>query len=246
MSLFKKNILEKLSDKVEAKIREKIGPVSTRHGGKFGDCGTAEEWISYEERAKTNCPKLVKLRDFIDDVESFFYRLKLRYYLDPKFYLKNIFEHPMWFVRAKTLKVGQWVDADTRILHINMQMLVDFIEGEKDGKPWEIEEYEKDLAEPEGEDAYGIDRSQYDDMLTAWEIYTWWKSYDNYEKEIDAIYASIPNGDPKKGVMYGFTSERLSSKTEFFDAINAKEAEREEMEQEMLFKLMTIRKSLWT
>lgn len=253
--LFKRNVLERISCRINDRIVDKIGPPSERHR----NAATAEEWVAFDSRSKIQCPVLYRIKSIIDGIEMFFSVRYRKYVTDKYYFLRNVFKHPMWICRAKTLTVGEWVDTDTRILHMNMQMLVDFIEGEKgrnkdDFKPWEVVEWEKhqngeeseinDGSDPENHD--GIPEHQWGSMVSAWGIYLWWKDYDNRKKEIDSVYEEIPNDDFGKGhIMSGFTKKERERKKPYYDRIHKLEERLDEEEKANLIKLMEIRKSLW-
>jgi hypothetical protein len=247
MRLKKPNMLERLSDFVEMKIRQKIGPVSEKHEG----CGTADEWVDYAKRKKAMGGFLYHLAETIDWLESFFYRWSRTLYYDPRFWIKNMFIHPRWYIRAKTLEVGQWYDLDTSMLHINMQMVVDFIEGEKDGYPWELAEMDKFInnqpSQIEVDFKDGIPQRQYEDMKEVWEIYEWWQNYPKRQKEIDAIYGEIPERKQESDCsLEMFSKENMDISRPYHDRIHKLEEKLEQEEEEMLIRLMKVRKSLWT
>jgi hypothetical protein len=246
MRFGKENWWTKFEDYIESKIQDKIGAVSKAHM----TAGTAEEWVDYDARKKTT-GYLYYIAEGIDWINSFCYRWSMKLYYDPKFWFKNMFIHPRWRITAETLNKGQWYDLDTSILHINMQMLVDFIEGEKDGYPWELAELEKfkngEESQIDPDDENSMHHTQWQSMETAWEIYSWWKDYPRKQKQIEDIYDEIPEYDGDSGsIMAHFSTERREVSRPYHDRINALEEQLKDEEEIMLMKLIGIRGSLWT
>lgn len=254
-------MLKFITDKLDKKLLDIAGPVG-EHGNNFG---TAEEWKAYRERCESLSPKLYKITEFLDSIDIYFSVRYRRYILDPKYFFKNIFVHPMWFTRPRTMKIGQWTDTDTRILHTNMQMLVEFIEHENfygdsktgldinDYKPWEVIEWEKkqrgepNIIDPSDDDDHGMPEHQWQSMKTAWEIYLWWKNYDNRLKDIDDVYNDIPkDSTDRKHVLDMFTVENMKMRKPWHDKHQELEEKLNQEETDNLIALINIRKSLWT
>jgi hypothetical protein len=243
-----------ITKKLDQYMEKYTGPVSEKHK----NFGTAEEWCDYHQRQKTKCPKVYRIYKFLYNIDIWFSVRYQKYILDPKYWLKNIFIHPQWMVRAKTLKIGHWQDTLTRVLHINMEMLRYYIEQENhnynnddgDFEPWEVKEFKKkERGEPSQFDGeYGLSMEQYQNKQDAWDIYLWWKDYPNREKEIENLYHEIPRDDTDDDdcILKGFTKEEMEKKKPYYDKIHEMEKKLEQEEQDNLIKLMKIRFSLWS
>jgi Skp family chaperone for outer membrane proteins len=245
----KQNLWSRVEDYIESKIQEKIGPVSKNHK----TAGTAEEWVSYMAKKKTT-GFLYRISQIIDWINSFCYRWSLTLWYDPKWWVINRFFKTRWRVTARTLKKGQYYDIDTTILHINMEMLCDFIENEKNGYPWELTELNKKLKnEPSALDCdketgiSGMPEHQWKSMVVAWEIYEWWKNYEKRQEEIDSVYDEIPERKNDSDCVMGmFSKENREIAKPYYAKIHELEDKLDKEEQEMLIKLIEIRKFLWT
>jgi len=234
----------------ENKMTEKVGPISETHG----NCGTAEEWVAWNKKCKEQCPVLYRLNRAIEDIELFFSVRYQKYIIDAWYHVKHRFFLRSHVIKPKTLKKGCWIETDEKILHCLMHELVEYIEKQRDGKPWEVTELEKksrgeknSIDGEEGDEENRLPATQWMPMVAAWNIYLWWKNYDNRLKEIDDIYNEIPHDKSENGeIMSGFTQESMKLKKPYYDRIHEKEDALEKEEEEMLIKIIEIRKSLWT
>ena len=253
-------MFEWLTDRLEKKVKEKVGNVSETHG----DGGTSEEWVDFEKRSKQGAPQLTKWIEFFENIDFFLGRWKRRLYEDPYYWCINVFVNPRWYVRPRTLKVGQWVDSVERVLHVNMQMVVDYIEKENHirqwdtedkFKPWEVVEYEKMMrgeknsieGDPDDPNDYGMPRHQWESRLDLWNIYLWWKEYPKRVEEIEGIYGEIPDTTDEKdqSIMAMFASRGDISRP-YYDRIRRMEQQLSEEIEENLIKIAKHRPSMWS
>jgi hypothetical protein len=247
-------MLDGIQEKLRVKLIQKIGPVSKNHK----DAGTAEEWCDFDSRAKAKAPRLFKIYNIVSDIDIFFSIWWRRLVREPRWWFINMFLNPKWFVRAQTLKMGQWADSVERVLHINMQMVVDFIERENhhhndepdDYKPWEVKELEKkERGEPNDIDQeHGIPEHQWKAKKDIWDVYLWWKNYENRKQEIEDIYEEIPRPPKEKDepLMASFTKERMKLTKPYHDRIHDLEKKLSEEIEENLIKIMKNRESMWS
>jgi len=186
---------------------------------------TCEEWGNWEANARKNKPILFFLINTIPSLFSI-------HIMPP---LSNIKYHFLyrfvpsyrkyWCIKADTLSIG-YHDATDLILHTNMQILCNFYEYQISGKGhvyWESDEEHQKL---------------FDEVKA---IYTEWKSYltaksnlyivpDNVDVPLKWVF---PNrGDyPEYTAWLGYCSKL--------------ELELDAKEQDLLYRLITIRQSLW-
>ena len=121
-----------------------------------------------------------------------------------------------------------WWDKDTLILHGMMELLVDFVDGEK---CFEIVSWEEDSHKEAGEEIKAI--------------YAWWKNYPNRQKEIDDVLTAW--GDCTFGRKEDLVvPEQTDISKELLKIHDLLENKLLEEEQDMLIRLIKIRKFLWT
>jgi hypothetical protein len=126
-----------------------------------------------------------------------------------------------------------WIDKDALILHGMMELLVDYVDGEKcfDIIVWDSEPDHKKAAEE----------------IKA--IYAWWKNYSNREKQINDQLTVWHNefmkrpGDDWEKFNNGPPSDIESLE---HDKLNKMEEDLRNEEQEMLHRLIDIRRFLWS
>ena len=189
-----------------------------------------------------------RIKDKLEDwlIPGWWYRFT--YWLDDVYYgIKN---HSPYVYTGLPLKA--WYDIDTRMLHANMQLLVDFVEKEHGLT-------HSDWTWNEGHKQAKVDID---------EIYAWWKNYPKRQQEIeDSLdkWSEIHKlGIKRKAVLNTKDSKNLDEcavyelKEEVLDPEKVKEAEvlfekHHKMEQDlideetaMLVKLIKIRGYLWT
>jgi hypothetical protein len=93
-------------------------------------CGTAEEWHAWHKDMANNHPIVDYISDDLLDNLQNFVNWPSDQINDIRIYCRNRFITQTHYARTG-LKPGQWHETDTRILHANFGMLVDFIEVEK-------------------------------------------------------------------------------------------------------------------
>lgn len=128
-----------------------------------------------------------------------------------------------------------WLDADTRILYSNMQVLKEFVEEEMHIVLWE--------------------EATSTEIMT---IYNWWKNYDNRKQEISTALSSwhtefmrrdgievkeCTDKDEKFCEMLNRPTEKENESNE---KLNNLEQKLLDEEQDMLYRLVKIRSRLWT
>lgn len=158
--------------------------------------------------------------DFIQDVVNY-PRDKIK---DFHYYWKNVFLRKSHVLSSKSLNVGEYHDFDTRILYCVFDSLVDFVEVEKAHMEQVFGDSKNTGRSKEDGLKYleweatldGGDCEQARNAKTIIELYHWW-------------------------IAHKFFLENLN----FQEIINEEERIYEK-EQEMLEKLISIRKSLWT
>ena len=232
---------------------------------------TLHGWKLWKQKsiAKHPCVYTV-VEDWFDNLQDIVY-FPYDVYDNIRTYIRNRFITRTHLIDTK-LKPGQWHETDTRLLNGMMELLVDFIEIEKahmyiwstpdEKKPWylryrflrwgENRSRENGLAYLDWEIQLTDDREQYftQQALSAQsqnELYIWWKD----------IRPNRP--DPYEVTGWNAYYE-IHPKTDFFDdnepnntelrKLSHKIWELEESwhkeDEEMLNKLIKIRRSLWT
>lgn len=245
--LFKRNILEKCSDYFDAKIREKVGPPSKEHR----NGATAEEWVAYEKRSKEECPELHKWKKFFDDLDIFFSVRYRMYVTDPIYYVKQRFIRRNHILDlSPDIPKGSYTDIDHKVTAANFILVSDFILNEKDGKPWEIVEYEKnqrgEASQMDGE--YGLSMAQIQPMIDIYEAYMWWIRRQEREDTINLLYAEMRDDDDDEDfcVMTRLTREHMDKYKDVHDRIQELETQYLEEETLHLNNIIKHRKCLWT
>ncbi len=150
---------------------------------------------------------------------------------DIYYYLKTRFIKKYYLIDTK-FKRDCWMDSDTKILYGMMSILVDFVEKEK---PLERVDWDTEIEHQNAKNEF----------MT---IYEWWKNYPNREKEIDNALSkwyneSIP--ERCKNILNLDIKNTTLSK-QLMDHLNILEEQLANEEQEMLIRLIKIRKYLWT
>jgi len=153
--------------------------------------------------------------------------------LDLKYYLKNLIFRRHHIIKTG-LKKGQWYDTDTRMLYGMMNMLVSYIEDEK---PFEIIEWDED----------DTHRNVKEEILA---IKEWWDNYHNREAEI-GIALHDWHEEKFSGCEGDEWLKRINSKDtdeqkRLFDRHEELKKKLFEEEQDMLIRLVKIRRFLWT
>lgn len=162
-----------------------------------------------------------KLKKILDLVRILYWRVTQWFTDRWYFYVKNrpnIIKVPM--------KVTPWMDKDHLMLLVNMKLLVDYVEEER---PFELINWDHDVVNANA-------RKEIE------EIYKWWKNYENRQKEIDNVlhewYLSTQ--------LQSDNQEAVKKEKELFDKQSLMETKLDEEEQDMLIRLIKIRRFLWT
>ena len=142
------------------------------------------------------------------------------------------------FRRYDLIRTGlpktSWCDKDYLMLYGMMNLLVDYVEGEKcfETINWDHDDDYKKIAKE------------------IKEIYDWWKNYENRTKEIEKQlsvwhdeFEKRPSKDWLKKVNDDPTPKKEKKE---HDKLNKMEEDLDREEQEMLHRLIDIRKYLWT
>lgn len=220
-------------------------------------------WQKWEDKLKAEKPVGYFLTetfpDFLDSVENFFFTpfRNIRYYIRNRWHRKT-------HVLPTGLKVGDYYDLDTRIVHGLMTALVDFVEVEKAWMQKITSEEEVVLVRGRNAQA-GMAYLSWEATLdnpelpetersptqaeTAREIvkiYWWWTAHrparpdpwDMFLKVSDDIYDPLSWDNVPEDVR--------EQRRAHYKAINEKEEEYHQEDTEMLIRLIAIRRSLWT
>jgi hypothetical protein len=224
---------------------------------------TLEEWSGWKKASKTAHGFVYWLtEEFFDSVQDVI-MFPADVWSVIRSYLRNRFVDKMHYLPTR-LKAGQYYELDTRILHGLFESLVDFIECEKawmavvfdeaamkkygypkwprwlrfgsfrctqagiDHLNWEMSlRFGDDWGIAPDNEKYGQTPPQAIAAKEQLELYTWWK-----------------NVRPARVDPYD-TSKDLE-RPERWDQINAMEEQYEKEDEEMLIRLIKIRRSLWT
>lgn len=155
------------------------------------------------------------------DLEYYFCKWPRDRYYD----IRNGLFHRYDLIRTG-LKKTSWWDKDHLMLYGMMNLLVDYVEGEKcfETIVWDQDDVSKDV------------------KAKIEKIYNWWKQYPQQLKiEENALHQWCEFNRQKNKT----ETEKISEKR-WWDELHELEAKREKEEQEMLHLLIDIRKFLWT
>lgn len=234
-----------------------------------------DAWDEWDFKARDNHPFRYWLTETVlDKMEDIFYFIPDKFY-SIKYYLQNRFIRKTHILSShpQHLKRGVWYDLDTRMLNCLFDSLVDYVEVELPG--WKLKRGEKrsaalgignlmwqidlkfgqdDCITP-GDPIYGDPTPQAVDALEILELYLWWTlDYPNRPDIYDesgwtAVCAHARDKYGDSG-WYG----RTSGDTPEEEAISKQALQRSDeleklymdQDEEMLIRLVKIRKSLWT
>ena len=221
-------------------------------------------------------PLLYKIKQLYEDSWMCDYRGKpiiLKWIRDFKYWFKYQFISPVNVVKIKTLPKGPWVDRDEILLHVAFQVLVDFVERECDNEWFALEPIDVEKNMESYKDWDEADMKPMREQLEAQnkstkeikDLYDWWKvarpirvknepimveEYPDFGHKTDlekesAVITRDEYGDPLT-----YSMEWISEKNPIRDAVYKRQHEWEEMsekeDEEMLIRLMKIRRCLWT
>lgn len=196
-------------------------------------------WADWDKKTKKKYPIswffIDTLPDFVNDcwrpIKETYYHLKAKYIIKhhyikidvDRFFIAdgcNV-DHP--------LRNYHWYDSDTKILYVTFQILVDFVEQEKDIVDWK--------ASPENQKTS-------DEFMA---LYNWWiKERPNRSDP----FPSMSDYDLKHSDVFGQNINRQSSAykqwSKAADEATKIEEEYNDIDTEMLIRLITIRHYMWT
>jgi hypothetical protein len=186
---------------------------------------------------------------------------------DFKYWFKYTFISPINVIKIKTLPRGPWRDRDEILLHANFQILTDYVEKECNNEYFNLTSFdidkEKEKYKDDEEDfRNGMIESLVEQNRVSQEIkdlYDWWKikrplriknepfnSEDYPGKDIitdeDEVVARDEYGDP---TLFQMNWKPDEARKAYYDKQNAYEEMSEKEDEEMLIRLMKIRKCLW-
>lgn len=233
------NLLDKLDMYIHEGFKKGIDT------GPFGMAYSAEGWSDREKYGKEHHPMLLKIHTTIENTIDFITMSWERYISDPKWYVYHRFFKRTHLIDTKLPK-GAYLETFDKMLYGVMGELVDFIDNQKSGYPWELDELTKQKQGIENliDEGQGMNDSQWQNMEIAWEIYSWWKNYPNRLKELDAILGKV-KCDEDTPFLEQLSNTSDETKAVYGEHWDAEEALQEE-EKVMLTRLINIRYSLWT
>jgi hypothetical protein len=146
-----------------------------------------------------------------------------------------------------------WWDCDTLMLHGAFALLVRYVEWECDGAD-KLDAWSADLiARPDPNAPVGLGEAQASRQMTATDLYRWWKvSKPADEARRDEMCSALFGGKMKSEPVPGTDLHRLifeefeGDRKRLYDEFRALEERIDREEQEMLHRLVDIRRSLWT
>lgn len=210
--------------------------------------GTSEDFRVWEEKQKKNHPYLYWfVEGFLDSLRAIVF-WPLDKFNTIKSYIRNRYIDKTHFIHTG-LEKGQYHEIDDKILHGLFNTLIEFIEVEK---AWMNFDYK-------GEDA-GLDYLEWEIGLTfdedwgvekdgqptpqalaakeQFELYNWWKNRPNRQDPYEQYHRLRKGKD-----VLGELTEREEN---IFKQAMKLEAVYEKEDEEMLIRLIKIRRSLWT
>ena len=220
---------------------------------------TLEEWDEWRDEQRTKRPirfyisdtLLTKIQDVVLFPKDVFRNVRC--------YFRNRFIDKIHCLKTG-LKPGNYYDLDHRIIHALFNELTDFVETEL---AWAQQAFEKkkkrlhrspddgiaylqwaagltfgeDCAVDKDDPDYGKPTPQAIASKEILELYRWWKNYPNRIDPMDASgwsdVCEMKNPDPEL-------------KNQAFEKLNQLEKQQEQEEDEMLIRLIKVRRSLWT
>ncbi len=192
---------------------------------------TMTEWSKWKKEQKEKHPVLYVL---LKKIPSWF-SYKIYWVTNTHYQLRSKYIKKQHYIKIDVerfiipgLQAYHWYDSDTRILYGNFQILVDFIEGEEPGEriDWN--------SDPEHQKAWA--------EITA--LYDWWTKE---RPEHDEGYPDTKDyGLEENEFMDGEDSPNRRRYLKALDELHQQEEEWEVEDTEMLIRLITIRKWMWT
>lgn len=268
-------------------VRKKLGLMDL-------SCGTSEDWAARDKFNKAKSKTLDWLTDdLIDIIQNFLY-LPYDIWKEVWWKINARFFDQYWMAKSN-LPRWQYHEVETRMLHCNFQMLVDFVEIEKanmqqishkeiwNSLPWYVRvrpfrymfdrrspvdgmaylDWEKSLmnddewygnheesinaAKERGE--YGNMTKQAESAKEIQDLYLWWTAIrparpDSYEAS--GYNAFWKANDVKGDGIWDRFNKLGKGEREMFDAIHELEAKYDAEDDEMLERLIKVRRFMWT
>lgn len=214
----------------------------------FGSAYSSEDWIRYDDYGKEKHPFLYKVLKVISNIDIWVSVRYRRYFTDIYWHVYHRFYKKSYLIDTKLPK-NTWHETENMILHGVMAELVNFIEIQKDGYPWELEELDKkqrgESNSIDGEDEFSkMNDTQWMDMKEAYDIYLWWKKYPQREKEIEDILNDLKHSK-HKSFMHMFADK---THKEHNSVVWSKYEEQQKLlyqeEEDMLIRVIKVRKGL--
>ena len=162
----------------------------------------------------------------------FLYGIFVRPFSAAHYYLRQRFINKLYLIDTK-LDRGKYYDTDSRMLYGMMSLLCQYIEIEKpmESINWMDEE------------------NHFCVYFSMMDAYIWWKNYENRTKEIDRAldtwYASEKK-NKNDDWLANINKPQSKDSEKLFKHLHELEAQLEKEEEEMLVRLVRIRKYLWT
>ncbi len=204
-----------------------------RHPQHTETADTLEGWHDYEERMK----KDYGIRYFLFDTVPGWIDVRYHWWIKNPWYE---FRCRVWnrynVVTIKTLD-PTWSDVLTKILHVNFQLLVEYIEKEEPFEriDWDATDYHKNAA------------------AEMKELYRWWKEDYPRKEEMFPDGTLLPKSAEGDRIplweLFGETNQddpKIVDYKKVLDAANKNEGAWVEEEERQLIRLMKIRMALWT
>lgn len=221
---------------------------------------TMTEWKDIRQAAKEKAPFRYWVReDLLDNIQDIIW-LPVDVYRNIYHYIKMRFvtkSHAL----TSTLQQGQWYDMDTRILHCLFDSLVEFIDNEKANMQRVFcKEESKGLSNREAGLAYlqwemslvedGKLTRQAEDAIELYTLYDWWVNKrpnrkDAYDESGWSRYCDEKR-DRYICWLDDHSEENQKEKRKILDRLDNLEDIYEKEDEEMLIRLIRLRKALWT
>ena len=232
-------------------------------------------WKKWKQETQSAHPVGYFLTETLPDILSRAYDKLTAPYYNTRYYIRNRF-YRKCHVLPTGFKPGEYHDLDSRLLHGIMQSLVDFVEVEKahmmrwttpdhqykfkngrcaeaglDYLKWEMNLTHNESWVDKDDPRYGTPTSQAETAKEIYKIYDWWKN--TYPNRPDSMEASGWNAYCDRLDREGkemFSNIETAADMEESDRTHKKlreiEAQYDQEEQDMLIRLIKIRRSLWT
>lgn len=218
-----------------------------------------KEWDKWGDDQKKKRPFRFWLSDtFLDKVQNFIY-FPCDIYREIKHHIRNRWIDKTHYIKTG-LEPGKYHEIDTRILHGLFTELVDYVEVElahlskwdsnkkykfKNGRcveagmdylDWAMSlTYGSDFHYEKSHELYSKPTPQAEASKEILDIYTWWKNRDNR-----------PDTHEESGWSKYYESDNQKEKEKAFKKLNKLEEKYDKEDEQMMIRLIKIRKHLWT